>query len=110
MVIDLRNRTAINDATANHGAIIIWWDESESDGVTGDNPDEFDHTIGEIVISDHAHKNVNGLPYASPVNLTHSSDLRTLQEIFGVGPFLADAVNGDDLSDLFAPGGIPKKP
>ena len=54
-----------------------------------------------------------GLPYASPVDLTHSSDLRTMQEIFhvrakgGSSPFLGDAANVNDLSDLFAPGVIP---
>jgi len=96
-------------AYTENGAIIIWWDESEKDGVAGDNPDDFHHTIGEIVISKHAHKNVNGLPYASPVNFTHSSDLRTMQEIFHVGPFLGDAANATDLSDLFQPGAIPKK-
>jgi hypothetical protein len=88
-------------AYQNQGAIIIWWDESESDGVTGDNPDDFDHTIGEIVISPGAHPNVNGLPYASPVEYTHSSDLRTMQEIFHLGPFVGDAANSHDLSDLF---------
>jgi hypothetical protein len=62
------------------------------------------------VISEHAHKNVNGIPYASPGNLTHSSDVRTMQEIFRVGPFMRDAANGEDLSDLFAPGSIPSKP
>jgi phosphatidylinositol-3-phosphatase len=95
-------------AYTENGVIIIWWDESEQDGVAGDNPDDFNHTIGEIVISKHAHKNVNGLPYASPVNFTHSSDLRTMQEIFHVGPFVGDAVNATDLSDLFQPGAIPK--
>jgi phosphatidylinositol-3-phosphatase len=94
-------------AYKNHGVIIIWWDESESDGVAGDNPDDFNHTIGEIIISKHAHKNVNGLPYASPVEFTHSSDLRTMQEIFHVGPFLRDAANVNDLSDLFERGAIP---
>jgi hypothetical protein len=94
----------------DHGAIIIWFDESESDGVAGDNPDDFTHTIAEIVISGRAHKNVGGLPYASPVFFTHSSDLRTMQQIFGVGPFLGDAVNANDLSDLFKSGAIPKKP
>ncbi|HEY2843946.1 MAG TPA: alkaline phosphatase family protein [Bryobacteraceae bacterium] len=97
-------------AYKNHGVIILWWDESEGDGAAGDNADEFDHTIGEIVISQHAHANVDGLPYASPVNLTHSADLRTMQELFRVGPFLGDAVNGPDLSDLFGPGAIPPKP
>ena len=33
------------------GVIILWWDESESDGESGDNPDDFNHTIGEIIIS-----------------------------------------------------------
>jgi hypothetical protein len=97
-------------AYKDHGAIIIWWDESEQDGVAGDNPDDFNHTIGEIVISRRAHKNVNGLPYASPVNFTHSSDLRTMQEIFHAGPFVGDALNAEDLSDLFDPGAVPKKP
>ncbi len=93
-----------SNAYKDDGAIIIWWDEAESDGQPGDNADDFDHTVCEIVISPHAHKNVNGIPYASPVNLTHSSDLRTMQEIFGAGPLLGDAANTDDLSDLFEPG------
>jgi len=98
-----------SNAYKNHGAIIIWFDESEQDAV-GDNPDDFNHTIGEIVISSRAHPNVDGLPYASPVFYTHSSDLRTMQQIFRVGPLLGDAVNANDLSDLFKPGAVPKKP
>jgi phosphatidylinositol-3-phosphatase len=99
-----------SEAYKNHGAIIIWFDESESDAVAGDNPDDFNHTIGEIVISSRAHKNVNGIPYASPLNFTHSSDLRTMQEIFHAGPLLGDAVKAIDLSDLFDAGAVPKKP
>ncbi|HEV8495288.1 MAG TPA: alkaline phosphatase family protein [Gemmatimonadaceae bacterium] len=99
-----------SNAYKNHGAIIIWFDESEQDGVAGDNADDFNHTIGEIVISPRAHANVGGFPYASPVFYTHSSDLRTMQEIFRVGPLLGDAVNANDLSDLFKPGAVPKKP
>lgn len=91
------------------GAIVIWCDESEADRV-GDNADDFAHTIPEIIISPLAHPNVNGYPYASQLNLSHSSDLRTWQEIFHVGPYLADAANVQDLSDLFAPGAIPPKP
>jgi hypothetical protein len=98
-----------SNAYKNHGAIIIWFDESEQDAV-GDNPDNLDHTIAEIVISPRAHENVGGLPYASSVFYTHSSDLRTMQEIFRVGPLLGDAVNANDLSDLFKPGVVPKKP
>jgi hypothetical protein len=100
-----------SNAYKNHGVIILWWDEAEGDGVAGDNADDFNHTIGEIVISPHAHANVHGLPYASPLDYTHSSDLRTMQEIFRVGPpLLGDAANAIDLSDLFGPGAIPKKP
>jgi hypothetical protein len=96
------------------GVIILWWDESES--VNGENADDFAHTLGEIIISPLAHPNVKGLPYASPVNYSHSSDLRTMQEVFhvkatgGSSPFLGDAVNATDLSDLFAAGVIPSKP
>jgi hypothetical protein len=92
------------------GVIILWWDESEEDGVSGDNADDFNHTIPEIVISNLAHPNVNGLPYASSIDYSHSSDLRTMQEIFqvkatgGSSPFLGDAANATDLSDLFVPG------
>ena len=100
-----------SNAYKNHGVIILWWDEAEGDGVAGDNADDFNHTVGEIIISPHAHANVNGLPYASPLNYTHSSDLLTMQEIFRVGPpLLGDAANAIDLSDLFGPGAIPKKP
>ena len=96
-------------AYKEHGVIILWWDESERDGVTGDNADDFNHTIPEIIISPRAHKNVNGVPYASPLNFTHSSDLRTMQEIFRTGgPFLGDAANAIDLSDLFQEGAIPQ--
>lgn len=92
-----------SNAYKNHGVIILWWDESENDGVGNEN--DFNHTIGEIIISNYAHKNVGGLPYASPLNYTHSSDLRTMQEIFKLGPpFLGDAANAIDLSDLFQPG------
>ena len=97
-------------AYQDNGAIILWWDESESDGVAGDNADDFAHTIGEIVISKHAHRNVDGLPYGSPVNLSHSSDLRTMEEIFHLQPLLGDAANATDLADLFQPGAIPKQP
>jgi hypothetical protein len=88
------------------GVIVLWWDESESDGMTGDNPDEFTHTVPEIIISRHAHMNERGVPYASTVNLTHSSDLKTMEEIFHLKPLLGDAANATDLSDLFQPGAV----
>jgi hypothetical protein len=92
-----------SNAYQNHGMIILWWDEAEADA-SGDNPDDFTHTLPFIVISRDVHKNVNGVPYASTVNLSHSSFLRAMQELFGVGPLLGDAANADDLSDLFKPG------
>ncbi len=72
--------------------------------------DDLNHTVGEIVISKRAHENVNGLPYASPIAFTHSSDVRTMQNIFHAGPYIADAANANDLSDLFQQGAVPKKP
>jgi hypothetical protein len=98
-----------SSAYKDHGAIIIWFDESEQDSAA-DNPDDFSHSIPEIVISSRVHDNVDGRPYASPIAYSHSSDLRTMQELFRVGPFLGDAANANDLSDLFKPGAIPKKP
>src|SRR5262245_9199467 len=97
-----------SEAYKHHGVIVLWWDEAESDGVAGDNPDSFSHTLPFIVISREAHKNVDGMPYASPVNFSHSSFLRTMQELFRVGPLLGDAVNASDLSDLFKHGVLPR--
>jgi phosphatidylinositol-3-phosphatase len=104
-----------SQAYQNNGAIVLWWDEAEPDGVAGDNPDDLTHSIAEIVISKLAHPNVGGLPYDSLGYYTHSSDLRTMQDIFQVGAqdvganftYLGDAANANSLADLFAPGVIP---
>jgi phosphatidylinositol-3-phosphatase len=90
-------------AYQDHGAIILWNDESEGG-------DSVAQTLLEIVISPLAHPNVNGVPFASSVLLTHSSDVRTMQKIFHVTKpiFLGDAQNANDLSSLFAEGAIPK--
>ena len=47
--------------------------------------------------------------YTNNILYTHSSDLKTLQEIFQVGGpgFLGGAADATDLSDLFKPGAIP---
>ncbi|HKF47773.1 MAG TPA: alkaline phosphatase family protein [Terracidiphilus sp.] len=94
------------------GVIILWWDEAESDGAPNDNADDFNHTIGEIVISNLARANEGGLPYASALDMTHSSDLKTMEEIFHLRPLLGDAATPgtNDLSDLFEPGVIPSHP
>src|SRR4051794_31770505 len=87
-------------AYKNNGAIIIWNDETE-----GINADDFNHTMMEIVISPLA----KGYGYSSSLNYTHSSDLKTMQAIFQVGPLLGDAATAgtNDLSDMFMPNTIP---
>jgi hypothetical protein len=94
-----------SQAYQNNGAIVLWWDETE-----GPDParDGTGFTLPEIVLSPLA----KGNAYASPLTYTHSSDLKTLQELFGVpapgGGFLGDAntPGTNDLSDLFQPGAI----
>ena len=88
-----------SNAYKNDGAIVLWWDESEG----GDDPSR---TLGEIVISPDA----KGNAYTNNIRYTHSSDLLTMQEIFGVGPCLRDACQANDLSDLFKAGSIPAGP
>jgi hypothetical protein len=43
--------------------------------------------------------------YRNEIRYTHSSLLRTLEEIFGVGPLLGNAASANDLRDLF--NGLP---
>ncbi len=68
------------------GALFITWDEGES----GDGP------IGMIVLSPFAKRG-----YANTTHYTHSSTLRSMEEIFGVRPFLGDAARATDLGNLF---------
>ncbi len=81
-----------SDAYKNGGALFITWDEA----ATGDGP------IGMIVLSPFAK-----VDYSNSIQYTHSSTLRTLQEIFNVTPFLRDAANATDLRDLFKPAAAP---
>ena len=60
-------------AYKNGGIVFITWDEGED----GDGP------IGMIVLSNDA----KGGGYSNTIHYTHSSTLRTLEEIFGVSPF-----------------------
>jgi hypothetical protein len=68
------------------GAIFLTWDEGSGDG-----------PIGMIVLSPFA----KGNAYSNALHYTHSSTLRTIQEIFAVTPLLGDAPAARDLSDLF---------
>jgi hypothetical protein len=93
-----------SEAYQHGGVIVLWWDESEGG-------DSFLETMPFMIISKEAHNNVGGKPYASSVQFSHSSFLRTMQEILRVGPsngyqWLGDATNATDLSDLFKPGSI----
>jgi hypothetical protein len=100
----------MSSKTYQDGAVIIlWWDEAE----TGGGADSPAFTLPFIVISKRAHANKGGLPFASSVEFSHSSFLRTMQEIFDVDPsegfpFLGGAAIANDLSALFAPGVIRK--
>jgi hypothetical protein len=94
-------------AYQENGVIVLWWDESEGG-------DDAQHTLPFFIISKLAHANVGGLPYASNIDFSHSSFLRTMQEIFEVDPdsghnfpWLGAAVaNASDLAALFKPGVI----
>jgi hypothetical protein len=94
-----------SSAYQDHGVIIIWCDETEGG-------DSTNYTITEILISSLA----KGNAYASSVEMNHSSDIKTMEEIFGL-PFLSNAIpvaetkasgsgynnvaTVNDLSDLF---------
>jgi hypothetical protein len=80
---------------AGHAAIILWTDETE-----GTNQNDFNHTLTEIVISPLC----KGNAYDSTLNYTHSSDIATIQKIFGVTAntptgFLNDAANASNSSN-----------
>ena len=93
-----------SQAFKNNGEIVIWNDETEGD--EGANTTDGYNGM-EIIISPLA----KGNAYTNDIQYSHSSDLRTLQEIFGVaspsGGFLGAAANSNDLSDLFVAGAIP---
>jgi hypothetical protein len=99
-----------SQAYQNNGVIIIWWDETEGG-------DDTSRTLGEFVISPLA----KGNAYASSVVFSHSSDIKTMEELFGL-PLINNPIptaetnnfsgfnnvaTANDLSDLFVPGAIP---
>jgi hypothetical protein len=88
-----------SQAYKNNGVIVIWYDETERGNTTS-------FTVPEVVISPLA----KGNAYNSTLAYTHSSDLKSMQELFGVsapgGGFLGDAntPGTNDLRDMFVPG------
>jgi phospholipase C len=68
------------------GALFITWDESEG----GNEP------IGLIALSPFAKPG-----YAGTIAYTHSSLLRTIQDVFALRPFMRGAANAVSLEDLF---------
>jgi len=96
-------------AYQNNGVIVIWWDETEGG-------DDTNFTLPYIVISPLA----KGNAYASSVPLSHSSDIKTWEELFGLpelnNPIPSAETNNfggyntvagaNDLSDLFVPGAL----
>jgi len=99
-----------SQAYQNNGVIIIWWDETEGG-------DDASRTLMEAVISPLA----KGNGYSSSVVMSHSSDVKTMEEIFELpnvnNPIPAGETNNfgghnyvatvNDLSDLFVSGTIP---
>ena len=93
-----------SQAFKNNGEIVIWNDETEGEGAV----DTAGYTSTEIVISPLA----KGNAYTNDISYTHSSDVVTLQNIFGVagggpGGYLGAAGGATSLADLFKPGVIP---
>ena len=78
------------------GALFIIWDEAEDNGNFSDGP------IGIFLLSPFA-KGCGTKAYSNSIHYDHSSTLKTLQEIFQVGPLLRAAANPltKDLSDFF---------
>ncbi|HEY0457478.1 MAG TPA: alkaline phosphatase family protein [Verrucomicrobiae bacterium] len=77
-----------SSAFSNNGAVFLVWDEDDYNAVQ--------QPIGCILLSAFAKTG-----YSNTIYYTHSSTVRTIQEIFALRPFLADAANAPDLSDLF---------
>ena len=93
-----------SQAFKDNGMIVIWNDETEGEGAV----DTAGYTSTEIVISPLA----KGDAYTNDIHYTHSSDVATLQDIFGVagggaGGYLGAAGDANSLADLFKPGVIP---
>jgi phosphatidylinositol-3-phosphatase len=83
-----------SQAYKNDGLLIITWDEAYNGSGA-----EVTAPVGMIVISPLAK---GGGYYNNSITYSHSSTLRSIEEIFNVSPMLGDAANATDLSDLFS--------
>jgi hypothetical protein len=85
-----------SDEYKQGGALCIIWDEAE------DSADFSDGPIGMFLLSPFA-KGGGKTAYSNNIHYDHSSTLKTLQEIFQVGPLLGAAADPEtnDLSNLF---------
>jgi hypothetical protein len=102
-----------SQAYKNNGAIVIWNDETEGGDTTAE-------TSMEIVISPLA----KGNAYASNVVMNHSSDIKTMEELFGLSQInnpiptsetfaaggYATVQGANDLSDMLVPGALTSVP
>lgn len=99
-----------SDAYKSNGVIVIWWDETEGG-------DDTNYALPYFVISPLA----KGNAYASSVVMSHSSDIKTWEEVFSLptldNPIPAGETNNfggfnavgsaNDLSDMFIANAIP---
>jgi hypothetical protein len=77
-----------SQAYRDDGVVFITWDEAD----IGDGP------VGMIVLSPLA----KGDGYSNSIHYDHGALLRTLEEVFGVSPYLGNATSQPDLKDLFS--------
>jgi hypothetical protein len=81
-------RILTSTAYTSGGVIFLVWDEGAN---------ETDGPVGMIALSPRA----KGGGYHNDIFYTHSALLRTVQDIFGLKPYLADAAYANNLGDLF---------
>ncbi len=93
-----------SQAFKDNGEIVIWNDETEGDSSSNSTAG---YTSTEIIISPLA----KGDAYTNDTLYTHSSDLVTLERIFGAaapgGGYLGASGGATSLSDLYVAGAIP---
>jgi hypothetical protein len=91
-----------SQAFKDNGEIVIWNDETEGDETVGSTAGI---TSTEIIISPLA----KGNAYTNDIQYSHTQDLATLQQIFGVtGVPLGAAAGAYTMADLYKPGAVPE--